>query len=438
MMTPNDYLLYSIRHTNYRRKAWLISLLSLTQETDAQKAEIYPGKLIREPFGWFTVDDKGEKIKIETKQATTTPLFSVKTPLTITPEWAVSVQSGTVDTFLGTLLVNLICLVDAFGDRFPYRTGRFSPRDLEHDIMKKLETTPLPGGKRDPAFYYVDEYLKFCEGIGFLEMLTQVVAHSITQIGMMPAPGRKEFKKSILPKYEGKLTDPIEMAKFEKELEGFDDAYLKDDPAYGKFMSGKKVKGSRMKLFMTQGGESNGFDSSLAVTPIVQALEDGIPTDPGGFTAISNTIRYGSFARGAETINGGVTAKGLMRAADNWRITEGDCKTPLGLHRLYRGKETKNLTGRYVIVQGKAVLIETDEQAATYDAQGITVRSPQYCRRPGTQTCEVCAGKALSKFPTGTPIPLMEVSGGILNDSLKLMHNTALSTATMSLASVIT
>jgi hypothetical protein len=82
--------------------------------------------------------------------------------------------------------------------------------------------------------------------------------------------------------------------------------------------------------------------------------------------------------------------------------------------------------------------IETIEQTKQYASQNLIVRSPQYCRRLGTQTCEVCAGKALSKFPTGLPIPLMEVSGGILTDSLKLMHNTALVTEEMNLSSVIT
>ena len=436
-MSPNEYLQLSIQNKNYRKKAWIISCFAVTQETEKQKQEHYTGKLIREPFGLFTYLEDGEKVQIKTERPLNQPLFNVKDRITITSAWISSLKENSLETSIGTLLVNLICLYEAFGSKFPYKPGVLSPRKLEDEIAKKLQSNPKLGESKDPNFYYVDEYLKYCEGVSFLETLSQVFTHSITEIGLLPAPGRKEFKKEILKKYEGTLHDPVEMAKFEAELKAFDTEYIKQDPSYGKFMSGK-VANSRMKAYMTQGGESNSFVQSMTVTPIINALEDGIPLDEEGFTAISNTIRYGSFSRGSETVNGGVTAKALMRAADNWRITEGDCGTTLGIRRFYKDNEIQNIVGRYLVIKGQSVLIETIEQAKQYASQNLIVRSPQYCRRLGTQTCEVCAGKALSKFPTGLPIPLMEVSGGILTDSLKLMHNTALVTEEMNLSSVIT
>ena len=436
-MSPNEYLQLSIQNKNYKKKAWIISCFAVTQETEKQKEQQYPGKLIREPFGLFTYTEDGEKVQIKSDRPLNQPLFYVKDRVVITPDWIPSLKEAKLETSIGTLLVNLICLYEAFGEKFPYKAGSFSPRKLEDEIALKLQSNPKQGQAKDSSLYYVDEYLKYCEGVSFLETLSQVFTHSITEVGLLPAPGRKEFKKELLKKYEGKLHDPVEMAKFEAELKAFDTEYIKKDPSYGKFMSGK-VANSRMKAYMTQGGESNSFVQSMTVTPIINALEDGIPLDEEGFTAISNTIRYGSFSRGSETVNGGVTANALMRAADNWRITEGDCGTQLGIRRFYTEKEISNIVGRYLIVKGQPVLIETIDQAKPYTSQNLIVRSPQYCRRLGTQTCEVCAGKALSKFPTGLPIPLMEVSGGILTDSLKLMHNTALVTEEMNLASVIT
>ena len=438
MMTPNEFLLFSIKHNCYRLRAWLISILAVTQDSEAQKADLYPGKLIREPFGFFMVNAGNEKIKIETPVKSNAPLFSLRDKVTITPEWVRSLQEPKLETTLGCLLVNLVCLVDPFDGRLPYRNGKFSPRDVEASLAPKLQSVLPEGTPKDPKFFYVDELWEFNKGVSFLESLSTIIAHSVTPAGLVGAPGRQAFKKELLKSYEGKLTDPVQMASFEKGLQDYDDAYLKaNDPSYGKFMSGKKVKGSRMAMFMTQGGESNGFVQDMNVTPIIPALEDGISLDADSFTATSNSIRYSSFARGAETINGGVVSKGLNRAADNWRITEGDCKTTLGTHHLYRGKDTKELVGRYIVLQGKPVLIEDEAQAAAYDGKGIIVRSPQYCSRPGTQTCTVCAGLALSKFPTGLPIPLMEVSGGILTDSLKVMHNSSLSTTTLSLESTI-
>lgn len=447
-MTPNAYLLYSIQRKCYQKIAWLISLFTVTKETEAQKAERYPGKLVREPYGLFVVLDNGELEKIDAvRQKGEAPLFVVTDPITITPEWIPSLKEPQVETTLGVLLINLICLYEAFGKKFPYYNKRsFTPKKIEEIIAPKLQSDPeevVQHGRPDPYHpvdddqFYVYELIKFSEGVQMLEILSQVFTHSITRVGILPPPGRKEFKAKLLKNYEGKLTDPVEMAKFEAELNAFDDTYLKKDPAYGKFMSGKPRK-ARMKSYLTQGGESNSFIGEMKLTPIVQALEDGIPLDPDGFTAISNTNRYGSYSRGAETVNGGVTAKALMRAADNWRITPGDCETTLGIRRLYRKGDTKHLVGRYILVNKKPVLIEDEQAASAYDSREVIVRSPQYCRREGTQTCEVCAGQALAKYPTGLPIPLMEVSGGILTDSLKLMHNTALVTVTVDLASVIT
>lgn len=435
-MTPQAYLQYCVQHKCYRKRAWLISVFSMTRETDVQKTNTYTGKLIREPFGLFVILEDGTKEKLDAPQALNAPLFTLKDAVSITPAWLSSVKEPKVETTLGILLVNLICLFEAFGGKFPYQNGKLTLGKLEDQIASRLQSNPKEGEKRLEDALYVDEYLKFCEGVSFLETLSQVFTHSITRIGILPAPGRQVFKKELLKKYEGRLRDPVVMNQFEGELSDFDKAYLKNDPAYGKFMTGK-VSNSRMKSFMTQGGESNSFVGEMTVTPIIPALEDGIPLDAEGFTAITNNLRYSSFARGAETVNGGVTAKALMRAADNWRITKGDCGVTLGVRRVYRDNEVKLLVGRYLLLQNKPVLIETEEQAKQYIGRGIIIRSPQYCRRPGTQTCEVCAGIALSKYPTGVSIPLMEVSGGILTDSLKMMHNSALKTETMNLPSVI-
>ena len=442
-MQLDQYLLFSIKRECYLNRAWIISAFSVIQETEEQKKISYPGKLIREPFGFFMVNDEGEKVKIETTKKLNEPLFKVTDQFDITREWIPtlttaiqSIKATSIATSLGTLLVNLIALYKPFKGKFPYMLGKITISEIEQFIAGRLESVPDEGIERKEDVFYVDEYLDFCKAVSFLETLSSLFVHSVTEHGFMPAPGRKEFKKELLKRYEGKLTDPVEMVKFEQELRAFDKEYLKKDPAYGKFMSGK-VEGSRTEGFMTMGGQSNNFSTSLEVTPVVRSLEEGFPLDQEGFTAITNTTRFGSFARGAETVNGGVVAKALMRAADSWRITPGDCETTLGIKRVYGEKDIFNIIGRSLIIDGKPILIESLDQAQAFINKKIIVRSPQYCRRPGTQTCEICAGTALMKYPTGLPIPLMEVSGGILADSLKQMHSTKLETVVVDLPSVI-
>ena len=442
-MSPEAYLLFSIKHECYMKRSWVISVFAVTQDNEETKKITYPGKLIREPFGFFFIDDSGERVQIETTKKTSEPLFSVKDQITITRDWIPtlstairSIRSISIVTSIGTLFINLVALYKPFNGKFPYMEGKFKVSDIEDQIAERLQSTPPEGQERKQDVYYIDEYINFANAIVYLETLATIFVHSVTEVGLLPAPGRKEFKKELLKRYDGKLQDPVEMAKFETELKNFDREYLKNDPSYGKFMSGK-VEGARSDSFLSMGGQQNNFNDSMEVTPIVQSLDEGFPLDPEGFTAIANTIRYGSFSRGAETVNGGVVAKALMRAADSWRITKGDCGSTLGIQRIYGETEIKKIVGRYLLVGSKLVLIENIEQAKAYINRKIIVRSPQYCSREGTQTCEVCAGLALAKYPTGLPIPLMEVSGGILNDSLKKMHNSKLSTVTMKLSDVI-
>lgn len=436
-MTPNQFLLYSILHKAYFKDTWLISLFAATRENETQKKHTYPGKLVIEPFGFFACMEDGQLEKIETPKKSDEPLFTLKDPITIDKSFVRSLKDGEkIETTVGRLMLNLICVLEPFSGKVPYWNKKFTAATIEDYVAAIVVSDVKEGEKEDPSKIYIRELVAFQTAVAYMEMFTNILAHSITRIGIAPAPGRKEFKKETLKRYEGKLSDPVEMAKFEAELEAFDNKYLKDDPAYGNFMTGK-VKGARMTGYMLQGGASNNFSGSLNVTPIISSLEDGMPMDPESFTAVNNTTRYGSFARGAETVNGGVVAKSLMQAADNWRITKGDCGTKLGLSRVYGANDVANLIGRSYVNSGKVGYIENKQEAETFINRKIVVRSPQYCSRGSTQTCEVCAGEALSKYPTGLTIPLSELSGGILADSLKQMHASKLETVTMSLRDVI-
>lgn len=385
-MTPSAYLLYSIQQNCYRRMAWIVSAFAVTSSSDKDTDEFYPGKIVREPFAIFFLNESKERVKIDVADVSQ-PLFRKEDRIDITPEWISSLTTPTLNTSVGTLLVNLAAIYSAFGKKFPYKAGRFSVRDVEADVAPKLRSTPPQDEVRDDNFFYVDEYLRFHSGKSLLESLSHLFSHSVTRIGLLPAPGRKAFKAELLKKYEGKLNDPVHLGAFEKELQGYETAYLKTDPAYGKYMAGKVSK-SRMKSFMTQGGETNDFTGSLDVTPIIQSLDEGIPLDKKGFVAISNTIRYGSYSRGVETINGGVTSKAIGVATENWRITEGDCGATKGVFRVYSKDDIFQLVGRYVIQSGKSVLVEDAAAAEPYIGKALFVRSPGYCRRSrGDEQC---------------------------------------------------
>lgn len=438
-MTPEHYLYYSIQHKAYLNKDWVIRLFSVFKESG--QSENYTAKLYREPYGFFFIDEQGEKVKIDIKRGDKEPLFNKKDTIEISKDIVSSIAETTpIKTTLGRLILNLFVIHEAFAGRLPYINRPFTPKDVERLIVKTLKDTPKPGQERTPGDYYVDEMLRFNEAVTFIKDFATLFAHSVTRAGLMPPPGRNAFRDKLMAEVKEKkidLRDPVQMTTFEDKFRQFDEAYLKEnDPSFGMFMSGKAL-GARLKTYMTQGGEANNFIDEINVTPILRPLDEGMVLKEEAFTASANTIRYGSFARGTETINGGVTAKAIMNAADTWRIIDTDCGVTYGAVLMFNEKEIHYLVGCTLIKGKTQIKINTIEEAKPYIGQVVEMRSPQFCQLEGTQTCKVCATDPLAKYPNGQIVPLMEVSSGIMNDSLKQMHNTVMSKKTVDWAKVI-
>ncbi len=439
-MNQLEYLYFAIKHLCYHEKRWIVSMFTYCLESEEQKNQQYVGKIIREPFGVFYLDESLQKQAVQMPNLKpNAPLFSKKDKITITRDRLPWIGEDRIETTVGRLLLNLISVYEPFKGRMPYINDvRFTPSDVEKRFAPKLKDELKSGEEKQAGSFYVDELIRFQKAVTFLEGMSKLFTQSITRQGILPPPGAAEFRKEVLKKYEGKLHDATEMVKFQTELGEFDKAYLKEnDPAYGLFTNGKVIK-ARSKSYMTQGGDTNAFTNSVEMIPITQPLIEGIDLSPEKFAAAANTIRYGSFSRGAETVNGGVVAKALMTALDTWKITDRDCGSLLGVKRIYGASEIKKLVGRYLIASaGKPVFIASAADAEQYTGKEVNIRSPQYCREAGTHTCKICAGEDLSRYGSGLVIPAMEVSSGILSDSLKKMHDTTASSKPMTLASVI-
>jgi hypothetical protein len=149
-----------------------------------------------------------------------------------------------------------------------------------------------------------------------------------------------------------------------------------------------------------------------------------------------NGIRSASFSRGSETVKGGVAAKVLLRAANNFVINSNDCGSKLGIKRKYNETNVNALVGRYVISNGKSILVEDKQQASSYIGKEIITRSPAFCKEKGDVICKVCAGNNLASYPTGISIPLTEISSIILVASLKKMHASELKLGKLNLSEI--
>ncbi len=421
-MKKLDYLKYAILHKCAYKVKWVISAFAITK---GDVVDTYLGALKVEPWGLSFFNDNGEYERIE-DSVPNEPLFKFLDSVTIDNTWLPNVE-GSIYTTIGNVIYNQLAIVYGFGNKYPFVTGKVNISDIEDNIAVKLQDTPVDETKRSNQFFYVDEYLKFVEGTKHLEHFAKLTSQAGTRNIIVPPPGLKEFKAKLVEKYGDKLTDPVELAKFKQELASFDAEFLKNDPAYKSFFaSGGNLKNNgRMRMYLTMGMDE-GFDESPTIVPLVNSLEDGWSTKPEEYVAMMNGIRSGSFSRGSETVKGGVAAKVLLRAANNFTIKDSDCGSKLGIKRTYTKDNSGTLVGRYVISNGKSILVEDKQQATSYIDKEVTTRSPAFCKEKGDTICKVCAGNNLASYPTGISIPLTEISAIILVASLKRMHSSEL------------
>lgn len=426
-MNKTDFLKLAIKHEKQNDFNWVLSAFSITREKETSNKEFL--KIFRDTVNCKFVNESGELETIEGSKYDQ-PVFSFKDRIQVDPSWLINITEP-LETSIGNLFYNAICLVPAFHNKIKFINGRVNVSSLENQIAKILESTPdEEGSLRSNDKIYVDELVKFNDAHSYLEMFSKLCVYSATPKNIAEPDNITEFKNKLLEKYKDKLSDPIFLAEFEKELMNYDNEYLKDDPSNGIFLSGKTKDVARKKLFLTIGAEST-FDDGIHVKPIINSLSEGWTKDPEDLKLIINDLRVGLYSKGSETVNGGVAAKTLLRATNNFKILDYDCETTLGISRhVYDASQILN---RYIVEKGKLIHINNLQTANNYIGKTVIVRSPMYCKSEGESICKICAGDNLNKFPTGLAIPLTEISGIILNASLKKMHGTKLSLAELSL-----
>ena len=437
-MKKNDYLKLAFKHKLYRKANWLVRNMSEFAEAPGKPLPTDPYTPMRELQGLFFLDEEGNKIKIDDYRGSG-PLFVPIDKVTVDESWAVNIE-GTVETDFGILIANAIMIWEVFGGKLPYINGPVSVDGIEAMIAPRLAPDPnfenvdipLTPEQRTPIQVrdftgpvYAFENNNMSMGIELIASVMELFTVALTEKTILPPTGIKEFKAKLLKEYEGRLNDPIVLAEFEDRLKAFDAEYLKDDPSFKKFTSGKILNDSRKKLYLDMGAEG-GFAKDGEITAITNSLTEGIPTDPSQMVAAFNGARAGSFSRGAETVEGGVAAKKMLNAAINYVIQQGDCGSKFGLVRTYNKNMVKSLRGRTLIYGSKQVKVPLDAEVGAYLGQTLITRSPMYCKLEGERICSVCAGDALARYETGVALPLTEISAAILAARMKAMHTNAL------------
>jgi hypothetical protein len=427
-MQKLNYLKLAIESKAYRDKSWVFSIVSQIQEgPEDYLKNPFPYRLVQTMSGFYFVDPQQDnKLTMIDGIKAGEPLFTFTERIAIDPTWCANLKED-IETTLGRLLVNLLAIVDVFNVKIPYINKPITVDAVESIIAKKLKDTPAPDTPRDSESIYVDEYNRFIDRLQFIAILAPLCVWSATKMNVVAPVGITEYRDQLVKEYGDKLTDPAHLAEFEDKLREFDTKYLADDPTNGKFLSGDMKNIRRKKLFLTSGAEM-GFKITSKVSPVISSLSDGWGHDQKDFVSSMNGLRAGSYARGTETIKGGVTAKTLLRSLGSFKIVDNDCGSTMGLKRTFTKDTASKTIGRYMLTGNKSVVIDDDTANSLIDKE-ITLRSPLYCRSEGETFCRYCVGDKLALSPEGLSLAVTDVSNVILYSFMKLMHGKRLSTA---------
>ncbi len=420
-MTKIEYLFKALNAGLYNNISWITSMVS-----EVENVKPFDYLPYHNEDGWY-FDIKEEAYLIEDYQggAMFHPADKILIPSNTVPNLV-----GSLETRFGILYTNYVLLVECFGTGISYVNGEMNVGDIEEIIANRMEDNTV---QEEEGHIYVKDKLKFTQQVSYLRSQSMLFTVVATPRNITAPDNLKQLRTEILKKYEGKLDDPIEQAKFENEMRLIDEEWLKDDPSNNHLISGK-MKNSRLKMYGTF-GSSTGFDNT-ATPHVVSSLDEGLPTDGDALTGLINSLRAGSYSRAKLTEIGGVTANIINRSMSPVTIADGNCGSKVYQNVIFREGDNKRYIGTYSLRPTGEIkpLMAGDIKPG----RKALIRSPLYCKSSGYNFCSVCAGDKLSERKKAVILAVSHINSRILYYYMKLFHVTILETKKLDIIGRIT
>jgi hypothetical protein len=430
-MLRNEYFLKAMASGAYKHKNWVVSAFALTHEApDVWKTKPYQYRLVVMNGATYFVEmvNGMEPVLVRIEDAPVGErLFAFLDPIELEPYNVPNLKEKITST-IGNVFFNWCCLVEAFGDKVPYLNGEVNTGKLEDYFAARIQDSPETEAQRKPDTLYVDEFIRFQDNLYHMTNYSQLCVWAATEKSMVAPPGINEYRAKLLEENKDRLHDPAVIAAIDAKLVEYDANYLKGDPSENFLLSGKSRGIVRKKLFLMHGAET-GIEEGVDVTLIKNSLSEG--WDITAFPAMNDSLRAGSFNRGAQTELGGESVKWLLRASSNIAITEEDCGSKLGIPYLVTKKNMRKLVNRTVIDGEAQTLVSDINEAGSYLGKHVMVRSPLNCQLDKTDYCKVCLGSRLSVNPTGLSLAVSECGSAFLDMFMSAAHAKALQLAKM-------
>ena len=321
----------------------------------------------------------------------------------------------------GDLLFNSRVLVYAAGDLVQYKVG---PVDLS-SVQKEFITRMVDNvGEDQPGVLYVKHYLRFGKATSDLAGYEMFVP-SVTEHALQASPNRDKILKDMLELYKDQLDDPVIQARIQDALVKDYSDNLKGDPSEGFLYKRKSLNTALKRMFQIHGPEA-GFEEGGRAKLVTNSLAEGL--DVRNFTHMVNSLRAGSYFRGALTALAGEDVDLMGRIFQNARVVKGFCGTTDQLDI----EISPDLVGR-TIVDGKEPVELTADNIAGYLGKIYPMFSTMYCITPRTDCCEVCFGKKLSAYPDSIGSMVGEIPSTMMAVMMGSAHAKELKTTPLTL-----
>ncbi len=413
-MTKFEFLLEAIRRGAYQRKAWLLSLFSITHSKSL--GQQYYIRYSESGVYGLLPDETTEVLLEGTVHGQ--PLFYPMEKISLKQDDLANVDRD-IETTVGNVIANAMVLIYPFNDKVPFVVGRFNKNSIEKHVCELLIDNKE--GKNNPKAITVDELLKFNEAVGALTGLSTVVVPTGTAKTFTIDPAIIKRRDELLAEYKDQLHDPAIIAKIEKELIDMDKASFKGDLAEGFLIGKKSFDVARKRMFIMLGIEMGFGDTKEAIGT---SLNEGI--DVNNLPTLIDAMRAGSYGRGKETELGGEQVKYFYRVYQNTRVEEPDCGTKRGLTWTIDDSNYKNFVGLYLANDAQEVLTESALKAMV--GKTVEIRSPMYCNTKAPGYCAKCVGDAYSANPNALLTAASNVGSVMMNWFMKKMHGVVLKT----------
>lgn len=420
-MTKVEYLLAACKSGAWKRLVWRMGIFNVCVfPTEGEGPSQYDLTYIDGmPHYWESSDDDspGEWIAIS-DGVKDEEMFFPETVLALPKDGYPGLEED-ITTTVGRYVLNWIVIYFAFGTRLPYlRDGgpMAYAKVMYERCLENEDDNPEDEDAIRPSMVG-----RFVNGLSELAPMAKAISPTGTLRSFQVHPDAYKIRDALLLKHKDELDNPAVIATIEKALDELDKEWLSGDQSV-QFYASKKAVMRRRKLMLFYGIESSfheGTDFTLIPTALVEVDKAGMEN----LVAKYNSIREGSFSRGAETAKGGEQVRIIQMIFQNHRIVPGDCGTKLTHAVLFTQVNFERYVGMNAVVDGKVKPIDKDWAKAQI-GKIVRLRRPILCQMGHVDCCATCASAHKAEEPRAIAADISTAFSNIMGVAMAKMHGT--------------